>query len=92
VSAPRKVVEGVRAIGVMAGGPLVLLVAVLSAVRSTIRAILHGRPPSLPAGLGLSGVLLYAGPMRRWMRGWGARPGEATAREPVHAIEVEGPR
>jgi hypothetical protein len=52
----------------MAGGPLVLLVAVLSAVRSIVRAIIHGRPPSPPAALGLSGVLLYAGPVRRWMR------------------------
>jgi hypothetical protein len=92
VSAPRKVVEGLRAIGVMVGGPLVLLVAVLTAVRSTTRAILHGRPPSLPAGLGLTAVLLYAGPVRRWMQSWGARAGEATAKGPVHAIEVEAPR
>ena len=33
MSAPRKVVEGLRAIGVMAGGPLVLLFAALAAVR-----------------------------------------------------------
>jgi hypothetical protein len=92
VSAPRKVVEGLRAIGVMAGGPLVLAVAVLSAVRSTLRAIIHGRAPSLPAALGLTAVLLYAGPVRRWMRSWGAHPGEATAKGPVHAIEVEAPR
>jgi hypothetical protein len=92
VSAPRKVVDGLRAIAVMAGGPLVLAVAVLSAVRSTVRAIIHGRPPSPPAALGLTAVLLYAGPVRRWMRSWGARPGEATATVPVHAIEVEAPR
>jgi hypothetical protein len=92
VSAPRKVVEGLRAITVMAGGPLVLLVAALAAVRSTVRAIIHGRPPALPAGLGLIAVLLYAAPLRRWMRSWGARPGEATAKGPVHAIEVEAPR
>lgn len=76
----------------MVGGPLLLLVAVLTAVRSTTRAILHGRPPSLPAALGLTAVLVYAGPVRRWMRSWGARPGEATAKGPLHAIEVEAPR
>jgi hypothetical protein len=91
MSAPRKVVEGLRAVGVMAGGPLVLLVAALAAVRSTVRAIGRGRPPSLPAALGVAAVLLYAGPVRRWMRSWGARPGEATAAEPVHAIEVDAP-
>jgi hypothetical protein len=75
----------------MAGGPLVLVVAALAAVRSTVRAIIHGRLPSLPTGLGLTAAFLYAGP-RLWMRSWGARPGEATATEPVHAIEVEAPR
>jgi hypothetical protein len=91
VSVPRRVVEGIRAIGVMAGGPLVVLVVALAAVRSSVRAIVHGRPPSLPAALGTAGVLVYAGPVRRWMRSWGARPGQATATEPVHAIEVDAP-
>lgn len=91
MSAPRKVVEGIRAIGVMVGGPLVLLVAALAAARSSVRAIVHGRPPALPAVLGTAGVLVYAGPVRRWMRSWGARPGEATGTEAVHAIEIGAP-
>jgi hypothetical protein len=91
VSTSRKVVEGIRAIGVMVGGPLVLLAVALAAVRSSARAILHRRPHSLPAALGSASVLFYAGPVRRWMRSWGARPGEATATEPVHAIEVDAP-
>jgi hypothetical protein len=92
VSAARKLVEGLRAIGVMASGPLVLVVAALAAVRSTVRAIIHGRLPSLPTGLGLTAAFLYAGPVRLWMRSWGARPGEATAKGPVHAIEVQAPQ
>jgi hypothetical protein len=80
-----------RAITVMVGGPLVALAAVLAAVRSIIRAVLQSRTPSLPAVLTLSAVLVYAGPVRRWMRGWGAPSGAATAMEPVHAIEVDAP-
>jgi hypothetical protein len=85
------VIEGVRAIGVMVGGPFVLIIAAIAAVRSTVAATLAGRRPSLPAALGTAAVFLYAGPVRRWMRSWGARPGEGTATEPVHAIELEAP-
>ena len=73
----------------MVGGPLILLAAAIAAVRSTLGAILDARRPSLPAAFGTVAVLLYAVPVRRWMRRWGALPGEGTAAEPVHAIEVE---
>ena len=75
----------------MAGGPLVLLIAAFIAARSTLRALASGRLPSLPAGLGTAVALIYVGPVRGWMRSWGARPGEGTTTEPVHAIEIDAP-
>ena len=90
MSGPRKAVEGVRAMAVVVGGSLLLLVVACRSVGATLRALARGRPPPLPAGLGIAAVIAYAGPLRRWMRSWGA-PGEGTTAEPVHAIEVDAP-
>ncbi len=84
-------VEGIRAIGVMIGGPLILLIPAIVALRSTLRALSRGRLPSLPALLGTGVVLAYAGPIRRWMMSWGAEPGEGSTAAPVHAIEIDAP-
>ena len=67
MSGPRKALEGIRAIAVMVGGPVLLLGAALACVRSTLRFVARGRLPSLPAGLGTAALLLYAGPIRRSM-------------------------
>ncbi len=90
MSGPRKAVEGIRAIGVMVGGPLVLLLAGAAVIRSTLRSLARGRMPSLPAGLGTVALFAYAGPVRRWMGSWGSDE-EAATTEPVHAIEIEAP-
>ena len=91
MSGPRKAVEGIRAIGVMVGGSLLLLVAVFASLRSAFRSLARGRPPSVPAALGTLALIVYAGLVRRWMRSWGAAEEGATTTEPVHAIEVEAP-
>ena len=91
MSGPRKAVEGIRAVAMMVGGPLVLLYAAFLALRSTLRSLARGRLPSAPAALGTGLLAVYAGPVRRWMRSWGARGEGATTTEPVHAIEVEAP-
>jgi hypothetical protein len=91
MSGPRKVVEGLRAVGVMVGGPLILLLAVAACVRSALRSLSRGQLPSAPAALGTTAFILYAGPVRRWMRNWGAEHEQATGTEPVHAIEIDAP-
>jgi hypothetical protein len=91
MSRPRKIVEAVRAIGVMVGGPLMLLLAAVACVRSTLRSLARGERLSLTAGLGTAALIAYAGPVRRWMRSWGARGEPATTTEPVHAIEIDAP-
>ena len=91
MSGPRKIVEGVRAIGMMVGGPLLLMLVAAVSVRATLRALARGRPPSLPAALGSVALIVYAGPVRRWMRSWGAEDEDATTTAPVHAIEVDAP-
>lgn len=72
----------------MVGGPVLLLFAAARSLRSTLGAIARGRFPPIRAALGTVALIGYAGPLRRWMRSSGARPGEGTTIEPVHAIEV----
>jgi hypothetical protein len=90
MNGPRTAVEGVRAVAVVVGGPLLLLLVAWRCVSSTVRALARGLLPSVPAALGTTALIAYAGPLRRWMRSWGA-PGEGTTTEPVHAIEVDAP-
>lgn len=75
----------------MVGGPLIVMVLAGSALLSSLRSLARGRLPSPPAALGTAALLLYAGPVRRWMRSWGARAEEGTTTEPLHAIEIESP-
>ncbi len=91
MSGSRKAMETFRAVAVMVGGPLLLLVAVAASVGSCLRALAGGRRPSLPAALGTVAFILHAGPVRRWMRSWGAAGEGATTTEPVHAIEIDAP-
>lgn len=91
MSGPRKVLEGIRAIGVMIGGPLILMIAIGACVRSALRSLIHGRLPSPPAAFGTGALLVYAGPVRSWMRSWGAEAEAASTVAPVHAIEVDAP-
>jgi hypothetical protein len=90
MSGPRKAVEGLRAVLVMVGGPLLLAFAAWRCIRATARALARGRTPPPWAGLGTAALMAYAGPVRSWMRSWGA-PGEGTTTQPVHAIEVDAP-
>lgn len=83
--------EAIRAIGMMVGAPLILMLSVFASVRSTLRALARGRLPSLPAAVGTGALILYAGPVRLWMRSWGVEDEEGTTTEPVHAIEVGAP-
>jgi hypothetical protein len=91
VNGPRKIVEGARAIVVVVGGPLLLLLIAIRCVRSALRSLARGQFPSLPAGIGTAALLAYAGPARQWMRSWGARDEPATIYEPTHAIEIDAP-
>ncbi|HMA26842.1 MAG TPA: hypothetical protein VKO62_04335 [Solirubrobacterales bacterium] len=45
MSGPRKLVEGVRAIGMMVGAPLILMLSAFASVRSTLRALAEGACP-----------------------------------------------
>jgi len=74
MSAPRKVLEGLRAAGVVMGDPAILLIAGVTSVRATLHSLWRGRLPSLSAALGTLAVALYAGPVRRWMRVRCTRP------------------
>lgn len=91
MSGPRKAVEATRALAVVVGGPILLLAAGWACLRSLLRSLSRRRAPSLAAALGGLALGTYAGPVRRWMRSWGADPAEATASEPVHAIEIDAP-
>jgi hypothetical protein len=83
------VLDGIRGVGMMVGGPLLLLIAALAAVRSALRALFRGRLPSAPALLGTGALLAYAGAVRQWMKTWGAPPGEGSTAAPVHGIEID---
>ena len=91
MSGLQKVLDGVRGVGMMVGGPLLLLIVALAAVRSTLRALFRGRFPPAPALIGTGALLAYAGPVRRWMMSWGAAPDEGSTAAPVHAIEIDAP-
>jgi hypothetical protein len=82
------VLEGLRAFAVMIGGPLLLLVPAIAAVRATVRSLVRGRRPAAPVLLGTGALLAYAGPIRRWMMNWGAPLCEGSTAAPVHAIEI----
>ena len=90
MSGPRKAVEGLRAVAVVIGGSVLLLVIAWRCVRASFRALAGGRLPSPSAGLGVAALIAYAGPLRRWMQSWGA-PGEGTTTQPGNAIEVNAP-
>ncbi len=91
MSGPRKAVEAIRAVLVVVGGPLVLLIAAIASVRSALRSLAKAQPPSPPAVLGVGALVAYLGPVRRWMRNWGAREKQGTTTEPVRAIEIDAP-
>ena len=91
MSGPRRCPRGIRAIGVMIGGPLILMFAIGACVRSALRSLIRGRLPYSARSLRTGALFLYAGPVGRWMRGRGAGGEAASTVAPVHAIEIDAP-
>jgi hypothetical protein len=70
-------VRAVRGLGVMVGGPLVLLAAVIAAAVHSVRALRHARPPRRAAIVVLGTAAAYRRWALPWMRRWGATDAEA---------------
>jgi hypothetical protein len=70
-------VRAVRGLGVMVGGPLVLLAAIAAAAVYSVRALRHGRPPHRAAVVVLGTATAYRRWALPWMRRWGATDAEA---------------
>lgn len=77
-----KVLQAARGVGVMLGGPLVLLVVVSGATVRTFRAARAGRLPRADAVAILAGAAAYARWVRPWLRRWGATDAECSVRLP----------
>lgn len=72
----------IRAFGVMLGGPLALLTAVIAAILHSARALRAGRLPGAGALAVLGGAAVYGRWLRPWLRRWGATDAEAEAALP----------
>ncbi|MEA2143080.1 MAG: hypothetical protein QOI64_1510 [Solirubrobacteraceae bacterium] len=96
-------VRAVRGLGVMVGGPLVLLAATVASAMHSVRALRHGRPPRSAAVVVLGTAAAYRRWALPWMRRWGATdteatmtlPGDETVASPgarqTRAVQIDAP-
>jgi hypothetical protein len=96
-------VRAARGLGVMIGGPLVLLAAVVASAAHSVRALRHGRPPRAAAVAALGTAAAYHRWVLPWMRRWGATdaeaamtlPGDETVASPgarqTRAVPIDAP-
>jgi hypothetical protein len=70
--------DTIRAFGVMVGGPVLLLLAVLASIVVSVIALAEGEVPPWPALVGLGALLAYVALLRPWTRRWGTTPEERT--------------
>lgn len=68
-----------RALAVMSGGPLLLLVLAMASVVATVVSLATGEMPPVVALVGDALIVLYAVLFVPWTRSWGATPEEITA-------------
>jgi hypothetical protein len=79
--------DALRAFGVVFGPSLLLDVAALAALVSTLRAIRRGRLPHLTAAVGTAATAGYVVAVRPRTARWGVGPHEP----PAHAVEIDAP-
>jgi hypothetical protein len=101
--APARLLGALRAFGVMLGGPVLLLLAVLANTTATLRALGQRRRPSPSAAIGTAAALGYFSVVRPRLRQWGATPEErekelpgdetvpAPASQQTRAVTVDAP-
>jgi hypothetical protein len=75
---PSGPLDTIRAFGVMVGGPLLLLLAVLASIVVSVIALAEGETPPWPALVGVGGLAAYVTLLRPWSRRWGTTPEERT--------------
>jgi hypothetical protein len=68
--------DAVRAYGVMVGGPVLLLLAVVASIGFTIWSLAQGERPSWLALAGVVALTAYVVVLRPWSRRWGTSPDE----------------
>jgi hypothetical protein len=73
-----RLLEAIRAFGVVSGGPIVLALFALTGIAWVIGAVLGGERPPLLAIVGTVGFFVYLGVLP-WQRRWGATRAENPA-------------